>query len=43
MVTLIIREEMELHMLGTDQDPVPMSIEFISSVVMLFLALYRVY
>ena len=33
----------ERHLVGTDQDPVPMCNAFVKSIVVLFLALYRVY
>ena len=41
---LVIREEMsKRHLVGTDRDPVPTCKAFVGSVVVLFLALYRVY
>ena len=44
MAPLIVREEMnERHLVGTDRDPVPACKAFVGSVVVLLLALYRVY
>ena len=43
MAPLVIREEMsERYLVGTDRDPVPSCKAFVMSVVVLFLALYRV-
>ena len=44
MAPLVIREEMrERHLVGIYRDPIPTCKSFVGSVVVLFLAFFRVY